>query len=109
VCSGVCACNHFRRFRQAYNRRKAGSLEESKYYLILSRDLRYGDVEDLQVMVETVAKLLAAYPNEKLDTAQNRPNGTNKSNRLTLASYSKFQIPDSGFQIRAYGAVTSRT
>ena len=25
-----------------------GSLEESKYYLILSRDLRYGDVEDLQ-------------------------------------------------------------
>jgi four helix bundle protein len=38
-----------------------GSLEESKYYLILSRDLRYGDVEDLQVMVETVGKLLAAY------------------------------------------------
>jgi four helix bundle protein len=38
-----------------------GSLEESKYYLILSRDLRYGDVEDLQIMVETVGKLLAAY------------------------------------------------
>jgi len=38
-----------------------GSLEESKYYLILSRDLRYGDVEDLQVVLETVAKLLAAY------------------------------------------------
>jgi four helix bundle protein len=38
-----------------------GSLEESKYYLILSRDLRYGDVGDLQVVLETVAKLLAAY------------------------------------------------
>ena len=38
-----------------------GSLEESKYYLILSRDLCYVDVEDLQVMLETVAKLLAAY------------------------------------------------
>jgi four helix bundle protein len=38
-----------------------GSLEESKYYLILSRDLRYGDVEKLQVMLETVSKLLAAY------------------------------------------------
>jgi four helix bundle protein len=38
-----------------------GSLEESKYYLILSCDLRYGVVEELQVMLATVSKLLAAY------------------------------------------------
>jgi four helix bundle protein len=38
-----------------------GSLEESKYYLILSRDLDYGEVEELQARLQTVGKLLAAY------------------------------------------------
>lgn len=38
-----------------------GSLEESKYYLILSRDLQYGEVEELQLIAEAVGKLLAAY------------------------------------------------
>jgi four helix bundle protein len=38
-----------------------GSIEESKYYLILSRDLHYGEVEKLQDALPTVAKLLAAY------------------------------------------------
>jgi len=38
-----------------------GSLEESKYYLILSRDLQYGEVEELQVILQTVSKLLAGY------------------------------------------------
>jgi S23 ribosomal protein. len=38
-----------------------GSIEESKYYLILSRDLHYGEVEKLQDALQTVAKLLAAY------------------------------------------------
>jgi len=37
------------------------SLEESKYYLILSRDLQYGEVEELQLISEAVGKLLAAY------------------------------------------------
>ena len=38
-----------------------GSVEESKYYLILSRDLNYGKVEKLQGALQMVAKLLAAY------------------------------------------------
>lgn len=38
-----------------------GSLEESKYYLILSRDLHYGEVEELQARLLTAGKLLAAY------------------------------------------------
>jgi four helix bundle protein len=38
-----------------------GSLEESKYYLILSRDLRYGEVEELQKLLQTVARLLSGY------------------------------------------------
>jgi 23S rRNA-intervening sequence protein len=38
-----------------------GSVEESKYYLILSRDLHYGEVDELQSALQTAAKLLAAY------------------------------------------------
>jgi four helix bundle protein len=38
-----------------------GSLEESKYYLILSRDLHYGEVEELQKLLQTVARLLSGY------------------------------------------------
>jgi S23 ribosomal protein. len=38
-----------------------GSIEESKYYLILSRDLNYGEVEGMQDALQTVARLLAAY------------------------------------------------
>ena len=38
-----------------------GSIEESKYYLILSRDLYYGEVEELQEALQTVARLLSAY------------------------------------------------
>jgi four helix bundle protein len=38
-----------------------GSLEESKCHLILSRDLQYGEVEELQLISEAVGKLLAAY------------------------------------------------
>jgi len=38
-----------------------GSLEESRYYLILSRDLEYGDVSDLQANLTEISKLLASY------------------------------------------------
>jgi len=38
-----------------------GSLEECRYYLILSRDLGYGDVAALAVKLEEVSKLLTAY------------------------------------------------
>jgi four helix bundle protein len=38
-----------------------GSLEESRYYLILSRDLGYGDSAGLNSQLEEVSKLLEAY------------------------------------------------
>ncbi len=38
-----------------------GSLEESRYYLILARDLDYGDVSDLETALVEVSKLLEAY------------------------------------------------
>ena len=38
-----------------------GSLEESRYYLILARDLAYGDDHDLRAVLVEVSKLLEAY------------------------------------------------
>ena len=38
-----------------------GSLEESRYYLILSRDLGYGDTTLLLQQLEEVSRLLTAY------------------------------------------------
>jgi four helix bundle protein len=38
-----------------------GSLEESRYYLIVARDLDYGDVAELRRLLEEVSKLLEAY------------------------------------------------
>ncbi len=38
-----------------------GSLEECRYYLILIRDLKYGDTSELLSQLEEVSKLLDAY------------------------------------------------
>ena len=38
-----------------------GSMEECRYYLILARDLGYGEVDDLQAQAITIAKMLNAY------------------------------------------------
>jgi four helix bundle protein len=38
-----------------------GSLEESRYYLILSQDLGYGSTEKLMSSLEEVSRLLKAY------------------------------------------------
>src|SRR5687768_16055967 len=38
-----------------------GSLEECRYYLILARDLGYGEVEDLQHQAVSIAKMLNSY------------------------------------------------
>ena len=38
-----------------------GSLEECRYYLILAKDLGYGDSADLTLKLEEVSKLLEAY------------------------------------------------
>jgi S23 ribosomal protein. len=38
-----------------------GSLEEARYYLILIRDLDYGETNKLMTQLEEVSKLLEAY------------------------------------------------
>jgi len=38
-----------------------GSLEECRYYLILSSDLEYGDTKKLLAQLEEVSKLLTSY------------------------------------------------
>ena len=38
-----------------------GSIEESRYYLILAKDLGYGDVSELSQLLEEISKLLEAY------------------------------------------------
>lgn len=38
-----------------------GSLEECRYYLILSNDLEYGDANTLMAQLEEVSKLLTSY------------------------------------------------
>jgi len=38
-----------------------GSLEECQYYLILSKDLGYGENEDLCLLLNEVSKMLQAY------------------------------------------------
>jgi four helix bundle protein len=46
-----------------------GSLEESRYYLILSRDLGYGHSSGLNSQLEEVNKLLEAYSSATLRPA----------------------------------------
>jgi len=38
-----------------------GSLEECRYYLILTRDLGYGETDSLTLLLEEVSRLLNAY------------------------------------------------
>jgi len=38
-----------------------GSIEECRYYLILARDLGYGETEKLKQLLEEVSRLLSAY------------------------------------------------
>ena len=43
-----------------------GSLEECRYYLILSKDLGYGDNSQLYVLITEVSKLLESYMSSML-------------------------------------------
>jgi hypothetical protein len=43
-----------------------GSLEECRYYLILSNDLKYGDTSGLMPQLEEVSRLLTSYANSIL-------------------------------------------
>lgn len=46
-----------------------GSLEECRYYLILAKDLEYGETLNLTYQTEEVSKLLTAYSNSILNSA----------------------------------------
>lgn len=43
-----------------------GSLEESRYYLILTRDLGYGDIAHAMDQIEEVSRILESYMNSIL-------------------------------------------
>jgi four helix bundle protein len=43
-----------------------GPVEECRYYLILSKDLGYGDTEELMSRLEEISKLLGAYSSSAL-------------------------------------------
>jgi four helix bundle protein len=45
-----------------------GSLEECRYYLILTSDLEYGDVSELNQLLEEVSRLLEAYSSRILNS-----------------------------------------
>jgi len=45
-----------------------GSLEESRYYLILAKDLGYGNTDQLRKQLEEVSKLLEAYSSQILNS-----------------------------------------
>ena len=45
-----------------------GSVEECRYYLILSKDLHYGENSDLKILLEEVAKLLYSYSHRILSS-----------------------------------------
>jgi four helix bundle protein len=44
-----------------------GSLEECRYYLILIKDLQYGDSSELLIKLEEVSKILDAYTSSILN------------------------------------------
>ncbi len=45
-----------------------GSLEECRYYLILAKDLEYGDTLKLMSQIDEVSKLLDAYHNSLVNS-----------------------------------------
>ncbi|BDA68460.1 S23 ribosomal protein [Rivularia sp. IAM M-261] len=51
-----------------------GSLEECRYYLILAKDLEYGDSTELMSLLEQVSKLLDAYRSSLLTANPQPPN-----------------------------------
>jgi four helix bundle protein len=45
-----------------------GSLEECRYYLILTKDLQYSDVSEAKLLLQEVSKLLEAFTQSILNT-----------------------------------------
>ena len=48
-----------------------GSLEECRYYLILTQDLGYGDTKDLTDLLEEVSKMLSSFTRSILNKGNN--------------------------------------
>jgi len=46
-----------------------GSLEKCRYYLILAKDLGYGDTVELRAQLDEVSKLLDAYHTSLLNSS----------------------------------------
>ena len=76
-----------------------GSLEECRYYLILAKDLSYGDTSDLMLQLEETSKLLEAYLS-RLQNPESRSQESGEKKEfqelgaiLTLASEFCFPAP----------------
>jgi four helix bundle protein len=54
-------CRRGKADQARYMNMAEGSLEESRYYLILAQDLGYGDTSSLTTSLEEVSRLLNAY------------------------------------------------
>jgi four helix bundle protein len=50
-----------------------GSVEECRYYLILAKDLGYGDTARITASLEEVSRLLSAYTTAILSSASRLP------------------------------------
>ena len=63
-----------------------GSLEECRYYLILSKDLNYGNTTQLEVALEEVSKMLNSYAQAILSSDRPffLPKHKSKGNRTPL-------------------------
>ncbi len=49
-----------------------GSVEECRYYLILTKDLKYGDISETTCLLQEVSKLLEAYSKSILNSLTER-------------------------------------
>lgn len=57
------------RYMNRYMNIAQGSLEECRYYLILTKDLDYGDTSNINRQLEEVSKLLEAYLSSILNSS----------------------------------------
>ena len=57
-----------KRTKSAFFNIAQGSLEECRYYLILSNDLHYCDSSQLMLQLEEISKLLESYANSILNS-----------------------------------------
>jgi len=55
-------------YKARYMNIAQSSVEECRYYLILTKDLGYGDTSELMSQLEEVIKILEVYTSSILDT-----------------------------------------